>query len=712
LSARRVGAASLAAIQPERDGEANAVVEMVTGDANVSIVYGDPGSGKTSLVHGAVLPLLEAAGWRVWYVTVVDQNPVNALIQAGLSAGVPRGAGADDWAVLQAMLEAAQTPAPGLIVVLDHVGPYLQRHQADTQPDEFWGRLSHVVSSSLRLLLIGRTDVLPLAIRAVQQVDASLQDPPQHHLPSFTCEQALDALVSIADASGLALERRLAERIVRDLAIDNQVSPAELQIVLDSLFWGGVVTLPGYRLRHSARGAERRYFTGRWRARVQDRGGDWNAQVAVLARLAEAEPPRGSQAERAGIAAEQLGAGATAEVLTSLITDHLIERRRSGTYRLAEPGLAASLRGLGKAQAWRDDALAAAGARAAAALAWCGHLPRLGLGGVAAAMVGTIALVVYLIVAGYPQGRELASLRLDSSLPLPAGGAFASDSALDLVAFDPLGRYLAADAGQEIVVWDLRNGNTVFRRLSKAGVNPMLITDYLTFVGADEVRLYGVNGEVWAWQLSTGDFIRQDQQPIAVSQGSDCAVSAATVNSSGRLLAQGTSCGVVRVLDVDAGVETRSFSHNDAKCRSAQLAFSRAQNQLLEFYKCKSDNDVIQLTPWSLGPVPAGQDSTPGISGDLVKVEYLPDGNPYVLTVTQQETHLWELARNLARSRWPLAVYDGAPTDLAPDGRVLAVGFAGEIRLYERAEWPFEFIPVKDSAKGLFPQPVARSASD
>ena len=100
----------------------------------------------------------------------------------------------------------------------------------------------------------------------------------------------------------------------------------------------------------------------------------------------------------------------------------------------------------------------------------------------------------------------------------------------------------------------------------------------------------------------------------------------------------------------------------------------------------------------------AGADSTPSINGQLVKVEYLADGNPYVLTVTQAETHLWEMARSLARSRWPLAVYDGAPTDLAPDGRVLAVGFAGEIRLYERAEWPFEFIPVKDSAKGLLNQ--------
>ena len=220
------------------------------------------------------------------------------------------------------------------------------------------------------------------------------------------------------------------------------------------------------------------------------------------------------------------------------------------------------------------------------------------------------------------------------------------------------------------------------------------------------MRLYGVHGEVWAWRLSSGTFIRQDEEaiPTSTSTSSSCSVSAATVNSTGRYLAEGTTCGVVRVLDVEARVEVQPFDHHDAKCRSLRMAFSRAENQLLEFYRCKSANDVIQLKPWSLGIAQPAADSTPGITGDLVKVQYLADGNPYILTVTQEETNLWEMARSLARSRWPLAVYDGAPTDLAPDGRVLAVGFVGEIRLYERAEWPFEFVPVKDSAKGLVPR--------
>src|SRR2546423_4322209 len=182
LSNRRPGAPSVAASLPDRTGEARAVIDMVTGDANVAILYGDAGSGKTSLVHGTVLPGLEALGWRVWYVNSLEPNPMSAVIQAGLAAGAANTGGATDWLTLGAKLPGADEPAPGVVVMLDNIERFFQRDADDAQRGEFWAQLGHVASGGVRVLLIGRTDVLPLAIEAGGRGHATPDEEAQHEL--------------------------------------------------------------------------------------------------------------------------------------------------------------------------------------------------------------------------------------------------------------------------------------------------------------------------------------------------------------------------------------------------------------------------------------------------------------------------------------------------------------------------------------------------
>lgn len=207
----------------------------------VSLFYGRSGAGKTSLLLAKTLPLLEGMGYVVIYARMLAEplaelkasiqgKPVSQLQQTSRSLS------------LCEVIERKVTAEQRVILVMDQFEEFFLRH-GDIVREKFFQE----VADCLRLSPIEIHCVFSLRddfLGALDEINRYLQDDVFLHrckVESFTQDKALLAISRPAELFGLSIEPKLKEYIIKDLQDHGSFEPANLQIVLYTLYKDAVV---------------------------------------------------------------------------------------------------------------------------------------------------------------------------------------------------------------------------------------------------------------------------------------------------------------------------------------------------------------------------------------------------------------------------------------------------------------------------------------
>ncbi|MCI0485249.1 MAG: serine/threonine protein kinase [Blastocatellia bacterium] len=232
-----------------REVEAASLFDMVThADFRLGVLYGDSGSGKTSLLRAALLPLL----WEEGYVPLYCRSykdPLAALLEECRK---------------QCQIAIAETERPidylrrvtdeldaVLVIVCDQFEEFFVnfRDAAEREPFTRLAAACHNDGNlKVKFLFSMRSDFLYLIGEEFDSLVAEpLASSKRYHLRNLGRHQAAEIIEKSAARAGLPFEPGLSRQVARDLASGGMVLPSELQIVGERLQSKRIYTLQAYR---------------------------------------------------------------------------------------------------------------------------------------------------------------------------------------------------------------------------------------------------------------------------------------------------------------------------------------------------------------------------------------------------------------------------------------------------------------------------------
>lgn len=227
-----------AAIFFGREEESQRLANRILGRP-ITLLYGESGSGKSSLLRAGVTPLLAHQRSLLAVLEPQPAQPPNeaiadALAQAGRRAGLSLP---DRWSSPADLVRAWQDTLDGpLVLAVDPLEPLLLA--PDPAAQEAWLRcLAELVDNPalfLRLVLVTREDFLG-RLAVVEPFLPGLWDG-RFRLERLGREEARAAVVEPAGVFGVRWQPALVEALLDSLGDDRGIAPAALQIVCDRLY--------------------------------------------------------------------------------------------------------------------------------------------------------------------------------------------------------------------------------------------------------------------------------------------------------------------------------------------------------------------------------------------------------------------------------------------------------------------------------------------
>jgi hypothetical protein len=234
-----------ASIFKGRDSEIEDLLSIIS-NWPITLLIGESGAGKTSLIHAGLFPKLETMIWKYVWTRPFD-NPEENIKKMILSAFFE---GEDDSrrSLLDVMKQAAEKCKPHqLLVVMDQFEDVLN---CDVQEilDGFSLHLMAVQTATiipnLRILISFREDAfVKLNSRLLKKITGSAQQFPSVELERLTRDGAKAALLSGLENAGIGLDPRqekgqkqLIEIILDDIQKgDDRLYPPYIQMVAETL---------------------------------------------------------------------------------------------------------------------------------------------------------------------------------------------------------------------------------------------------------------------------------------------------------------------------------------------------------------------------------------------------------------------------------------------------------------------------------------------
>jgi len=230
-----------------REDDVKAVLDRVK-RAPITVVFGKPAIGKTSLLRAGIMASLKQESedadkehefpWLVVYTRAGD-DPVarirQGVIAAVEDAGFDTNELDDRLECCELIREAARLTGRQVLVLLDQFAEYFVK-LGDKVRERFVDTLAATVETcedEFRLLIAIREDFVGELFELQGRLPSILHN--MHRLHDLSREQAEDAILKPAQNFDLQVERSLVRRIVDDLYRDG-VEPARLQVVLHSLY--------------------------------------------------------------------------------------------------------------------------------------------------------------------------------------------------------------------------------------------------------------------------------------------------------------------------------------------------------------------------------------------------------------------------------------------------------------------------------------------
>jgi formylglycine-generating enzyme required for sulfatase activity len=257
-----------------RDEEVNQLVQRIMAH-RLTVLFGQSGVGKTSLINAGVIPRLEEKGYISLYLRVL-REPTASIKQAVLQLGQGDISPSSDlYSFLeQALCSSSSILHSPLVIFLDQFEEFFVRLGKATRA-AFAEELAACLrfDLDLRFVLSLRGDYLGRLhswARVSDQVPQLPDDPLLNRfcLENLNTEKARLAITQPAQAFKLRYEDELLETLLDDLEQEEDVEPPQLQIVCHKLYenlvdsgrWvegsgrSGLFTLESYKELGGARG--------------------------------------------------------------------------------------------------------------------------------------------------------------------------------------------------------------------------------------------------------------------------------------------------------------------------------------------------------------------------------------------------------------------------------------------------------------------------
>jgi HEAT repeat protein len=227
-----------------REAETDKLISIIS-NSPITLLIGESGAGKTSLIHAGLFPRLKAMLWRcVWTRPLRHpQESIKELVWRHLLEG-PLRSDESLWAVMK---QGAERCVPHhLLVVMDQFEDVLNcaQEQLDALTVDLIAVQSRTVIPNLRVLISFREDsYVKLNTRLLKRITGSAQQFPSVELEHLTRDGAEKALLAGLENAHIGLDprqetgqRRLLEIILDDIQkAEDRVYPPYLQMVAETL---------------------------------------------------------------------------------------------------------------------------------------------------------------------------------------------------------------------------------------------------------------------------------------------------------------------------------------------------------------------------------------------------------------------------------------------------------------------------------------------
>jgi hypothetical protein len=202
----------------------------------LAVLYGDSGTGKTSLLQAGVLPRLTSADPGYAVVSVRAYADPAATIRAALRRQWPKASfPTGDAPLMDVVTAAAQAVGRDLVLVIDQFEEFFIRLSAEIRADfvAALGDLHDARELPVKVVLSLREDYLA----KVGELERRIPDVfrVRMRLLPLTREQAYDAITRPVEPFGYAYQPALVERLLDDLTREG-VMPPQLQLVCIALY--------------------------------------------------------------------------------------------------------------------------------------------------------------------------------------------------------------------------------------------------------------------------------------------------------------------------------------------------------------------------------------------------------------------------------------------------------------------------------------------
>jgi len=231
----------------------------------IVVIYGNSGTGKSSLIDGGLMPVLQKQNMLIGYADVISvalRRYDNWIQELGekLAVGfrrnrkIPCEKPFDTIAsILSALQQCADRPENDLRVVLvfDQFEEFFFSGRSETEINEFFEFLGNCLEVlSVKVILSLRRDYLHLLVDrpGLQESDFDvLNQKNRYAIGYFDRDCARMVIDRLTARSSFQLQPDLVDRLVEDLAKDGKISPIELQIVGMQLQVKNITTLAKYQ---------------------------------------------------------------------------------------------------------------------------------------------------------------------------------------------------------------------------------------------------------------------------------------------------------------------------------------------------------------------------------------------------------------------------------------------------------------------------------
>lgn len=280
--------------------------QIVHPNFKIALITGDSGAGKSSMLECAVAKSLEDAGHPVVMISNSGELGLSSSAAAsGSSSQIEAAISEIACGVTRSRIEGGKP----VVVILDQFEELLSRFRSANDRKALSEGLWRIIGDGVRVII---------GIRKEYLVDFKSMSAGPNHVVSFQdtflvenleTKEAAGIIQECANQDHIQFDPDLPELIADDLAIDEKVRPADLQIVCTAL--SGDLTVDRYRSAGRAAGLRSRFVKG-----VIDITGDAILTRSVLRQLCDISNNKKAEPLRAEDIAEKARAGAPGERAT------------------------------------------------------------------------------------------------------------------------------------------------------------------------------------------------------------------------------------------------------------------------------------------------------------------------------------------------------------------------------------------------------------